>query len=168
MKSGAQFGCSQSQHMWLTCFAKQDPNFYWQGHNRSPALCNLDFLWQYQSSWTCGILLPLMIGPVVCSQRPSRHQFMTRQPQSSHQSNRHTTHSTEQMCQCQNQSRQASHPPLIKLASHLSRSENWPRYGKWNDRAFTLLVAEGPGGVELFAANSFYPKKVPERAFWNI
>lgn len=74
----------------------------------------------------------------------------------------HNTHSTQQISQCQNQSRQASHPPLIKLASHLSRSEH---YGKWNDRAFTLSVAERPGGLELFALNSFFSKKLPECTF---
>lgn len=113
-------------------------------------LCNLDFRCYYQSLWTCGISLASMIGPMVCNQWPSCHQFMTRQPQSSHQSNRRTAHSAEQMCQCQNQSRQAPHLPLIKLASHLSRSEGRPYYGKWNDSAFTLLVAEGPEGFLKF------------------
>lgn len=100
-----------------------------------------------------------MIGPVVCSQWPPCHQFVTRQPQSSHQSNRHTTQRTEQMSRCLNQSRQASHPPLIKLASHLSRSELWPYWDKGNDSRLPQLVADGPGRLELELLFSL-PKKM--------
>lgn len=110
-----------------------------------------------------------MIGPVVCSQWPSCHQFVTRQPQSSHQSNRHTRQSTEQMSRCLNQFRQASHPPLIKLASHLSRSGRWPHWGKRNDGRFTHLVADGPRRLELELPFSAFPPKPNEFMHrWNI
>lgn len=66
------------------------------------------------------------------------------------------------MSRRQNQSRQASRPPLIKLASHLSSGEDSPRYGKWNDRAFTPLVADGLGRLRLFTFSSFsYPAPPP-------
>lgn len=100
-----------------------------------------------------------MIGSVVCSQRPSCHQFVTRQPQSSRQSNRHTPQHTEQMSPCQNQSRRASYPPLIKVASNFSRSEDQPYYGKWNDKALARLEADGSGGLRLCTLNLFSPKR---------
>lgn len=45
LKIRSYFGCS----LWTCDFSQQQPaadlNFYWQGHNWSPTLCNLGFLW---------------------------------------------------------------------------------------------------------------------------